>query len=129
LLRTDLCIVATHCHTKVRITSNFRGNHVATQKFPIKKLSEMFDSSIKNLGKSNMTTKTNYNIKKPRLGRKIGSQGRKIENRNSKIKIQYIKRSVTKSFPIKILFEMIDSSIKVEFDRQNHLQLHRTQVW
>ena len=44
----------------------------------------------------------------------------------------YINQSVTKIFPIETLLEMIDSSIKdlgkVEYDKQNWLQHHKTQV-
>ena len=51
-------------------------NRSVTKKFPIETLSEMIDSSVRSLGKSNMISRPGYNVKKPKLGRKIWSEDR-----------------------------------------------------
>ena len=91
-------------------------NLYITKKFPTETLLEMIDSSLKSLGKLNMTIEILYNIKKFKFGRKIRSEGYFLLP-------LYINWSVTKKFPIKALSEMIDSSVKslgeVEYDNQN----------
>ena len=58
-----------------------------------------------------MISKTDYNFKKPELGRK---------SEVYLFLLLYINRSITENFPIEILLEMMDSSVKslgkVEYD-------------
>ena len=73
-----------------------------------------------------MISKTDYSVKKPKFDRKIRSEVHLFL-------LLYINWSITKKFPIKILLEMMDSSVKslgeVKYDKQNRLQLQKTQVW
>ena len=67
----------------------------------------MIDSSVKNLGEVEYDNQILYNIKKPKFGREIQSEGYPLLQ-------LYINRSITKMFPIKTLSDMIDS------DRGDH---------
>jgi len=72
-----------------------------------------------------MISNMGYNVKKSKFGRKIRSEV-------NFLLLLYIYRSVTKKFPIKTLFETIDSSVKslgkVEYDNQNYLERQKTQA-
>ena len=72
-----------------------------------------------------MISNMGYNVKKSKFGRKIRSEV-------NFLLLQYIYRSVTKKFPIKTLFETIDSSVKsleqVEYGTQNCLQHQKIPV-
>jgi len=72
-----------------------------------------------------MISNMGYNVKKPKFGRKIRSEV-------NFLLLLYIYRSVTKTFPIKTLFETIGSSVKslekVEYGTQNCLQHQKTPV-
>ncbi len=76
--------------------------------------------------KSNVISKTDYNFRKPKFSRKIRSEFYLFL-------LLHINRSITKKFPIEILFEMMDSDIRSigegEYDNQNCLKHHKTQAW
>ena len=65
-----------------------------------------------------MISRTDYNFRKLKFGRKIRSE-------IYLFLLLYINRSITKKFPIEILLEMMDSNIgnheEVEYDKQNRL--------
>ena len=65
-----------------------------------------------------MISRTDYNFRKLKFGRKIRSEVYLFL-------LLYINRSITKKFPIEILLEMMDSNIgnheEVEYDKQNRL--------
>jgi hypothetical protein len=87
--------------------------------FPMKRLSEMIDSSIKKL-RVDEDDKQNWlqHLKNP-FDQKVGSE-------ICLILPLFINRSITKYFPIETLLERIDSSVrspgKFEYDDQNCLQ-------
>ena len=73
-----------------------------------------------------MISQTDYNVKNPKLGRKIWCEG------HLQLSL-FINLSITIKFPTKIFLKTVDSSVRnpgeVEYDKQNWLQHQKTQAW
>ncbi len=99
-------------------------NRSITEKFAIKPLLKMMDSSIKNHGEVEYDKQNCLQLEKIHFGRKIWNEGYLLLP-------LYKNLSITKKFPIKTFLEMMDSSIKnhgeVEYDKQNYLQHEKIQ--
>ena len=108
------------------------GNTVATKKFSIKSLSEMANSSVKNPGKVEYDKQNCLQYQKTLAWPKSFIL---FVFSIVQLTIALVQKFVfnEKMLPIKILLEMIDSSIKncgeVEYDKQNCLQLQKIEVW
>jgi hypothetical protein len=95
-------------------------NPVASKKFLTKTLLKMIHSSITSLRKHD------YDHQNYLWRQKLGQYGTKIRRWDKN-------RSITKKFPIKLVFQMMDSSIKnigeFQYDKWNCLWHQKTLTW
>ena len=104
-------------------------NQSLTKKFPIETLLKIMDSSVKSLGEVEYDKQNRLKLQKIQVWPKNLKRGLApiiLLSPN-------INRYTKKKFPIETLLEMMDSSFKklgkVEYDKQNWLQHHKTQAW
>ena len=100
-------------------------NRSITKKFPIERIPERTDSSIRNLGE------VEYD-KQSKLQRQKNQARPKKRNEGHLLLSMYINRFITKNFLIEILTEMINSSARshgeVKYNKQNCLQHQKNPV-